>query len=323
MITLMSTLISSLKLWCGNQSILIFLSVIAFVRSADSDALSYPDSVHWMETLFHLGFAVAISCSYVTLIHAFDYNGVDRNDPISIKRRFVAVVVNNISGIGITYFILKRRMASPFVAMGFHLSGFMFALILPSLLTSVIYFGSLFSLCLERSLRIKSLLDLWHQSSDLIWIRNVIMAPLTEEIAFRACTATLIRQCFSPNQTMFLAPLPFALSHLHHIPDDMRKGASKNEAVLYRVFQLSYVYLFGVYATFLFVRTGHIITPILSHAICNMMGLPYFDCSHDCLSYPKRLLILVVHVVGFVVWIVLLYPITDPVLYSEQLVFSS
>uniref|UniRef100_A0A0M3HJG4 CAAX prenyl protease 2 n=1 Tax=Ascaris lumbricoides TaxID=6252 RepID=A0A0M3HJG4_ASCLU len=90
-------------------------------------------------------------------------------------------------------------------------------------------------------------------------------APITEELAFRACTAALVLQCVSPISAVFIAPLPFALSHLHHIFDDMKRGKTKQQAVLHRVFQMTYSYLFGAYATFLFVRTGEYLKILLNH----------------------------------------------------------
>ena len=41
------------------------------------------------------------------------------------------------------------------------------------------------------------------------------------------------------------------------------------------MFQLSYTTLFGWFASYLFVRTGSIVPPLLSHMFCNYMGI-YF-----------------------------------------------
>lgn len=61
-----------------------------------------------MSTLFYLSLASAISSSYVALLYAFDFDGVDRNDPRSVKRRFVAAAVNNIASIACTYAVLSK-----------------------------------------------------------------------------------------------------------------------------------------------------------------------------------------------------------------------
>uniref|UniRef100_A0A0M3IPA5 Aa_trans domain-containing protein n=1 Tax=Ascaris lumbricoides TaxID=6252 RepID=A0A0M3IPA5_ASCLU len=95
-----------------------------------------------MECAFNLMLAAGISCSYVGLLYAFDFNGVDRNDPSSIKRRFFAAVVNNIIGILVTYILLHRHHAEPLQVMGIHTQGALPALVLPAILTSICYLGT-------------------------------------------------------------------------------------------------------------------------------------------------------------------------------------
>uniref|UniRef100_A0A915AEB4 Farnesylated proteins-converting enzyme 2 n=1 Tax=Parascaris univalens TaxID=6257 RepID=A0A915AEB4_PARUN len=95
-----------------------------------------------MECAFNLMLAAGISCSYVGLLYAFDFNGVDRNDPLSIKRRFFAAVVNNMIGILVTYILLHRHHAEPLRVMGIHTQGALPALVLPAILTSICYLGT-------------------------------------------------------------------------------------------------------------------------------------------------------------------------------------
>ena len=40
--------------------------------------------------------------------------------------------------------------------------------------------------------------------------------------------------------------------------------------------QLTYTSLFGAYSSYLFLRTGFLIGPLLAHVFCNAMGLPDF-----------------------------------------------
>ena len=42
------------------------------------------------------------------------------------------------------------------------------------------------------------------------------------------------------------------------------------------LFQLSYTTAFGWLATYLFLRTGHLLAPVLAHCACNYLGLPHF-----------------------------------------------
>nr|CDQ05664.1 BMA-FCE-2 [Brugia malayi] len=204
-----------------------------------------------MSILLYLSLATVISSSYVGLLYAFDFYGVDRDDPHSIKRRLLGAVLNNIISIACTYAVLCKVISINF--------------------TFIFFFFSI--------------------------------APVTEEVAFRACASTLILQCLSSTVTIFVAPLPFALSHLHHIFDDMKKGYTKYEAINRRAFQTSYSYFFGAYATFLFVRTGHILAPIVSHSVCNNMGLPLLPLID---AYPKRstrILLWFSYLLGFVLWL--------------------
>lgn len=55
---------------------------------------------------------------------------------------------------------------------------------------------------------------------------------------------------------MWISPLFFSLSHLHHIGDDMRHDYSLSEALCMRGFQSVYTYMFGAYATYFLMRTG-------------------------------------------------------------------
>ncbi|VDK55848.1 unnamed protein product [Anisakis simplex] len=270
-----------------------------------------------MECTLNVVLATGISCSYVGLIYAFDYNGSDRNNPRSIKRRFLGALMSDLLGITATYMAIGRYHRDPFGVMGIHRRAIFSAAFIPAILTSVFYLGDWVMAWVDGHLsELFGLLQWRDNLTKLTWIRNRIMAPVTEELAFRACTATLMLQCLSTTATVFIAPLPFALSHLHHVFDDMKRGRTREQAVPQRVFQTSYSYLFGAYATFLFVRVGNIIAPIVCHSICNNMGLPSFEYID---SYPKRstrILLWISYLGGFFAWMLLLMPLTDPALYS-------
>ena len=44
--------------------------------------------------------------------------------------------------------------------------------------------------------------------------------------------------------------------------------------ILLHLFQFSYTYIFGVYSSFLFIRTGHFLPSFLIHALCNWLSIP-------------------------------------------------
>jgi prenyl protein peptidase len=49
---------------------------------------------------------------------------------------------------------------------------------------------------------------------------------------------------------------------------------SATHIILIHLFQFSYTYIFGVYSSFLFIRTGHFIPSFLTHTLCNSLGIP-------------------------------------------------
>jgi len=47
--------------------------------------------------------------------------------------------------------------------------------------------------------------------TNLIWLRNHVVAPLSEEFTFRACMLPLLLQCFRPMTAVFVCPLFFGV----------------------------------------------------------------------------------------------------------------
>ncbi|KAK5972811.1 CAAX prenyl protease 2, partial [Trichostrongylus colubriformis] len=223
--------------------------------------------------------AVLFPLTYVGFLHIADHDGTDRNDPHSIRKRSIAAVVNNVLSVAITYFVLwQRNDPSPFRSMGFRSEGTLAAIIWPATLIGVLYTGQWVLLYLDGQLRSMFSMSEWKASfQQYTWVRDVIVGPVTEEITFRCCCVSLLKNCVSPTVAIFVSPLPFACSHLHHIGDDRRRGFTQSQAIAKRVFQLAYTYLFGVYATYLFLNSGHAFAPIVTHAVCNCLGLPLFN----------------------------------------------
>lgn len=129
---------------------------------------------------------------------------------------------------------------------------------------------------------------------NLMWLRNHVVAPLSEEFTFRACMLPLLLQSFSPMASIFITPMFFGVgkwpwfyqssysmrflykfaAHLHHMIERLRSGMDKRTAVIISFFQFFYTSIFGIYSAYLFVRTGHFVAPFIAHAFCNHMGFP-------------------------------------------------
>lgn len=205
------------------------------------------------------------------------------------------------------------------------------ALVFPFSLTSLMYMGSLVKSIL--------LLDLWNGdgcgssslncvytafhkmyglmislASDIMAWRNLVVAPITEELVFRACMITLLL-CggFKPQTVVLICPVFFSLAHLNHLLEFyIRKNCSLLKTSIAVGTQLLYTMVFGSYASFLFIRTGHLIAPLVAHIVCNFMGLPalYFR--------GKGILVSLALAAGSIAFLWLVFPLTDPALYNAR-----
>ncbi|KEY67290.1 hypothetical protein S7711_04543 [Stachybotrys chartarum IBT 7711] len=109
--------------------------------------------------------------------------------------------------------------------------------------------------------------------------RNLVAGPVTEECLFRSAAVPLLLLAGSSHtRVIFLSPLVFGLAHLHHFYEFRltNPGVSLAAAIARSVLQFSYTSLFGMYATFIFVRTASLPSVVLIHTFCNYMGLPRF-----------------------------------------------
>nr|KJB62142.1 hypothetical protein B456_009G404000 [Gossypium raimondii] len=144
-------------------------------------------------------------------------------------------------------------------------------------------------------------------------IRSDHFAPVTEELVFRACMIPLLL-CggFKAYNAIFLCPTFFSLAHLNHMMEIYsRHNYSLLKASLVVGLQLGYTVVFGSYASFLFIRTGNIVAPLVAHAFCNYMGLPV-------LFVHGKGPVSIAFVAGMVSFVWLLFPITQPDLYNEN-----
>ncbi|TNM84730.1 hypothetical protein fugu_008908 [Takifugu bimaculatus] len=81
---------------------------------------------------------------------------------------------------------------------------------------STLYLGPLVQSSLDnpRSIaeKLRSALDVhsWRLcASDPVWLRNQVVAPLTEEVVFRGAMLPMLVPCTAPTTAIFIAPLFF------------------------------------------------------------------------------------------------------------------
>uniref|UniRef100_A0A803MQF1 intramembrane prenyl-peptidase Rce1 n=1 Tax=Chenopodium quinoa TaxID=63459 RepID=A0A803MQF1_CHEQI len=116
------------------------------------------------------------------------------------------------------------------------------------------------------------------------------LAPITEELVFRACMIPLLL-CggFKVQAVLLLCPMFFSLGT-----------------------QLAYTMIFGSYASFLFIRSGHLSAPLVAHIVCNYMGLP------AVYARRKGVVVSLAFISGTMAFVRLLFPLTSPALYNNR-----
>ncbi|XP_022061919.2 CAAX prenyl protease 2-like [Acanthochromis polyacanthus] len=205
--------------------------------------------------------------------------------------------------------------------MGVRVEGFVPASVLPLLLTMVFYLGPFVHSAMDDpdgfTGELQSALDVrsWRLCvRDAVWLRNQVVAPVTEELVFRGAMLPMLVPCTGPTAAIFVAPLFFGVAHFHHIIEQRRLGKDSMSVILLVAgMQFLYTTLFGAFTAFIFMRTGHVVGPVLCHSFCNSQGLP--DVT-SALQHPQRPALLFSYLMGILLFLVLLFPLTDPFFYS-------
>lgn len=105
--------------------------------------------------------------------------------------------------------------------------------------------------------------------------RDFAHAPACEEFCFRACASSALRVAgASPVEQVALTAALFALAHAHHYFERRLDGASISRAISACVVQFAYTAPFGALACVLFRRTQSLVSVILCHVVCNLIGPP-------------------------------------------------
>lgn len=162
----------------------------------------------------------------------------------------------------------------------------------------------------------------------LLHYRNLLHAPITEEVAFRSLMILVLSSSCTgdSNQHMqrdgcmlnvaLFTPAWFAIAHVHHLLEKLFVAKmSLTSAVLSTVIQLSYTSIFGLIASYLYISTGNIFSPIVSHVMCNFFGLPDIgflnpprspNSNYLSFLYPYRYALLFLHALGLILFSFLL-----------------
>ncbi|KAJ8008097.1 hypothetical protein DPEC_G00101230 [Dallia pectoralis] len=265
-----------------------------------------------------------LACSYVGSLYVWR-NDLPRDHPAVIKRRFTSVlVVSALSPVFVWVWKVHTGVTpgpSLLALMGVRFEGLIPAIVMPLMLTMVLFLGPLIQMVMDCPWGVvdgvRVALDPWFWVlclSDMRWLRNQVVAPLTEELVFRACMLPMLVPCASPLTAIFTCPLFFGVAHFHHVIELLRfRQGTVSGIFMAAVFQFSYTAVFGAYTAFLFIRTGHLVGPVLCHSFCNHMGFPALNAA---LEHPHRISVISCYLLGVLLFLLLLFPLTDPVYYG-------
>ncbi|KAE9400440.1 hypothetical protein BT96DRAFT_751676, partial [Gymnopus androsaceus JB14] len=216
-----------------------------------------------------------------------------RDDPDVIKARVAAVSIATVVCVAIICWVVES-IPNALTLLGLwpsfptSLSSLRYALA-PHLVTPLLFLGPLYASYLPFSPRNQWRGSLRARAEARLcnWpgVRNYVVAPITEEIVFRACVLAvylLSPELASSRAGLVLTtPLNFGVAHLHHAWDTYnrygRTAAALKRALLSSAFQMLYTTLFGALCAYLFLQTQNsIFVPITAHVFCNVMGFPDF-----------------------------------------------
>ncbi|XP_062502756.1 CAAX prenyl protease 2-like isoform X2 [Corticium candelabrum] len=242
-----------------------------------------------------------------------------RNHPRTVKRRIVSVmVVCGVSPLILLFFSSSSdgHRAYPLSTwLGLRSDHLLQAAVYPLILTMVLFAGPMVMMMMECS---ASETEEEPQAFQILALRNYIVAPFAEEFTFRACMLPVLWPHCQLLGSVIVCPFFFGVAHIHHVIERLsnNNGSPVVHICLESLFQFCYTSVFGAYSCYLFLRTGHLIGPVVCHMFCNFMGFPDFAGIMQ-FSIWKAATLACVFVVGLVAFAFLLQPVTDPLLFGN------
>ncbi|CAK9783501.1 unnamed protein product [Cutaneotrichosporon oleaginosum] len=205
-----------------------------------------------------------------------------RDHPATMKMRMRAVsMATRLSILGVYWTVkqvggydVRGALVPTLRLLGLHSAGSQMPL--AYLLAPTLFLGPLFASWLDCTLPGQAHFGQWRWG--LAERRNYLVGPVTEELLFRSCIlAVSILGGLPASWLVFGTPLWFGLAHAHHALQTYRDGGRTRDALwragLGCLFQMSYTTLFGWFASYLYIRTGSVLPPVISHIFCNVMGI--------------------------------------------------
>lgn len=237
------------------------------------------------------GSAVLLPLVYVISLYCIPVRirELPRDDPTHIWHRFFAIAIVSLISPAPLWLLLSRvNEAGGVDASLWELMGVAPACNAPLavLLSPVFLVATLFAGPLSAyffSLRLGDIACLGAPS--LVTLRALVVAPISEEVVFRAAMVPLLVGAGASHARAVLACAAlFSLSHAHHYFEYVKRGWAPSAAARAIGFQLLFTGAFAALAAHAFLRSGALWGVVASHALANALGPPdarfWLDKSH-------------------------------------------
>ncbi|KRZ05006.1 CAAX prenyl protease 2 [Trichinella zimbabwensis] len=244
----------------------------------------------------------------------------DKNNP---NKEYSSIMIERYSGAALactfaTVIVQHWRPenVNPLQFLGLRINGLFPATIFPLLLTMILALGPIV-LLLFNHLQKKSKQNHNVMNNSAKFYRYVLLAPACEEIVFRCCMVGMMISFIRPLQAMLFIPVYFSIAHMHHAFDQLDFYNDWRKALIVNSERLVLTYIFGVYTTFIYLRTYHFASVYLCHVFCNFIGLPDLRMYFMLQKRWMRVTVIVCTLIGICIWAKFLLPLTEPSLYAN------
>ncbi|KAK8811877.1 hypothetical protein WA556_004038, partial [Blastocystis sp. ATCC 50177/Nand II] len=251
-----------------------------------------------------------------------------RNDHTVIMIRTAILFTFILSVIGFHKCLLRFKTISNFEMWGLTNKYPLLPILMASIHICILFTGPIVS-CYYTSVLCKqsffsALLSQFNYNYDVfIDLRNLLLAPLLEEILYRGSIMTfLLHSGYSLLQSILISSVAFGSCHFHHIFDAIHSGMPVQVAFFQCLFMFTYTTLFGILVSYVYVRTGSILAATAVHSISNFFSMPSFAFLQSSSPlYPYRKVLLSSLFFGIVGYLVTFKLFLNPQLLNSQ--FSS
>ncbi|KAI2810174.1 CAAX prenyl protease [Blomia tropicalis] len=249
----------------------------------------------------------------------------DRNHPKTIKRNFVSVlgasfIASKVMTIFLNWHDTSTKTVFQYINLHTYQSDwdlFLYCVLYPLLHVMILFIGPIINDCglfIQTYLvafksnpvtfSIQLILLQLKQLTQIVLIRNLVVAPLTEEFIFRGIMLSVLTPFWSKGTSALVSSFLFGLMHAHHFFRTLLLYGKLNRDDAFKtIFQCIYTTLFGLYASMAYLRSGNLITPILLHWFCNLNGLPCFQ------TIATNRIHMFITMAGFIIWLCFLIPL--------------